>query len=381
MKLGIDASNIRAGGGITHLSAILAAAQPSEHEVDEVYVWSGDKTLAALPTRSWLRPIRETALEGNLLRRTAWRFTSLPRRLRENEIDVLLVPGGVYNGGFRPVVALSQNLLPFEEGERQRFGRSLMRLRIELVRRAQIRTFRRADGVIFNTNTARRIIERELGATGNARTTIPFGVDESFSLAPRPQKPIDDYSWERPFKWLYVSTINLYKHQWNVVAAVAMLRREGLPLSLELVGSTPYEPAHRRLLSAIDEWDPAGEFVRLIGHVHPTDVAATYRDADAAVFASTCETPSFVILESMAAGLPIACAWRSAMPEVLDDAADYFDPEDPNSIADALRGLVISVDRRQALAASAFHRSQKCTWSRCAHETMRFVSDVARKAT
>ena len=31
-----------------------------------------------------------------------------------NKCDILFVPGGIYHGGFRPFVTMSQNLLPFE---------------------------------------------------------------------------------------------------------------------------------------------------------------------------------------------------------------------------------------------------------------------------
>ena len=54
MILGIDASNIRAGGGVTHLRNLLQYGCPSDVGIKKVIVLSGKKTLDQLPERDWL---------------------------------------------------------------------------------------------------------------------------------------------------------------------------------------------------------------------------------------------------------------------------------------------------------------------------------------
>jgi len=54
MILGIDASNIHAGGGVTHLQKILEYAEPEKHNISQVKVWAGRNTLDHLPQKSWL---------------------------------------------------------------------------------------------------------------------------------------------------------------------------------------------------------------------------------------------------------------------------------------------------------------------------------------
>ena len=65
-----------------------------------------------------------------------------------------------------------------------------------------------------------------------------------------------------------------------------------------------------------------------------------------------------ILLEGMAAGLPMACSRMGPMPEILGDAGIYFDPEDANSIAGALRELIESPDLRTKLAQAASDRAQ-----------------------
>jgi glycosyltransferase involved in cell wall biosynthesis len=267
---------------------------------------------------------------------------------------------------------MSRNLLPFQREERARYSRSSwMSTKLLLLRRGQTRTLRRAAGVIFPTEFARRVVSSDTQLTTKSRV-IPYGVSEPFFLAPRPQAAVDP---ARPYRLLYVSTVDVYKHQWHVATAVASLRRRGLPVTLDLVGHA-YPPALDRLTAVCRALDPAGAFIHYRGPATYADLPRHYHTADAFVFASSCESMSNVLMEAMAAGLPIACADRGPMPDVLGDAGVYFDPEDPAAIADAVAGLLASPADRTAFAARAFARAGGQSWRRCADETFQFLREV-----
>ena len=46
--IGIDATNLRAGGGVTHLMELMRTAQPAENDIYHIVVWGGKPTLKAL---------------------------------------------------------------------------------------------------------------------------------------------------------------------------------------------------------------------------------------------------------------------------------------------------------------------------------------------
>jgi len=71
--------------------------------------------------------------------------------------------------------------------------------------------------------------------------------------------------------------------------------------------------------------------------------------ADLFVFASSCETFGISLLEAMAVGLPIACSNKSSLPETLQDGGEYFDPEDDQSIASAVKRLILDPVSRKKL--------------------------------
>jgi glycosyltransferase involved in cell wall biosynthesis len=182
-----------------------------------------------------------------------------------------------------------------------------------------------------------------------------------------------------PIRCLYVSNADLYKHQWNVVRAVAALRRTGLDVVLTLAGGG-HGAAQDRLDSAIAEVDPNRGFVKSAGFVRPADLPAVLDAADIFVFASSCENMPNTLVEGMAAGLPIACSNRGPMPEVLGDAGVYFDPEDSESIAAAIKALVIDDRARRDKARLAFEKARQYSWSRCADETWSFLRSTVDAA-
>ena len=376
MIVGIDASNLRDGGGITHLVELLRAANPAAHGFSQVIVWSGQATLTKIEDRPWLVKSHQSLLDKRLPYRIFWQRFRLSGLARMTGCDVLFVPGGSYAGNFHPMVTMSRNLLPFDWRELRRYGWSFTSFRLMFLRWTQSRTFHRADGLIFLTQYARDAVMSIIKAAASQTTIIPHGVGHQFASPPREQLPISQFSVNQPFRILYVSIIDMYKHQWHVADAVAQLRGSGLPVVLDLVGPA-YPPAMERLKKTLDRVDPAGEFVRYAGPLPHDELHARYAEAELCLFASSCENMPNILLEGMASGLPIACSNRGPMPEVLGDAGVYFDPEDTNDIARALRELIESPELRARLAKASFERAQAFSWQRCAGETFGFLAEVA----
>src|SRR5262245_11060618 len=159
MRLGIDASNIRGGGGVTHLVSVLSAADPRAHGIDRVIAWAPRETLVRLPRRPWLDARTAPALNRGTVRRLFWQRYVFPRAVR-SDADFAWVLGGNAGDGLGRFVAMSQNMLAFEPQERARYGRSAMGLRLALLARSQPRTFARASGALFLTRYAESVVRR-----------------------------------------------------------------------------------------------------------------------------------------------------------------------------------------------------------------------------
>lgn len=376
LTIGIDATNLRSGGGVTHLVELLAAAEPTRQDIARVVIWAGSQTLAVVADRPWLEKRQPASLDRGLLHRTLWQRRRLSKEAVSAGCDLLFVPGGSYAGRFCPVVTMSRNLLPFELKELLRYGWSQNTLRLFLLRWVQTRSFRRADGVIFLTKAAKASVLRVAGPIKAECPIIPHGLNPRLRLEPRKQRPIDSYHAEHPYRVIYVSIIDQYKHQWHVIEGVAALRREGWPLALDLVGPA-YPPALVRLNAAISRFDPEGKWVRYCGAVPYSALHELYAQADLGLFASSCENMPNILLETMAAGLPVACSDREPMPEVLGVAGLYFDPERPDDIARAMREFIVSPALRREKAEASYTTALAFDWKRCADETFSFLARVA----
>jgi glycosyltransferase involved in cell wall biosynthesis len=338
-------------------------------------VWGGSANLARLPEPPWLDKRAVPALDGGLAKRLLWQRFRLPALARQ-QCDVLFVPGGNASpGGFHPMVTMSRNMLPFEWRELRRYGLSFMTARLLLLRFGQARTFARADGLIFLTGYARDAVSRVAKLPPRV-CVIPHGVEERFRLAPREPRPLSDCSPERPLRALYVSIVDVYKHQWHVARAVHTLRAAGLPIAIDFVGPA-YPAALIRFQAALRTLDPEGRGLRYVGAVPFAKLHELHAAADLFVFASSCENMPNVLLEGMAAGLPIACSSRGPMPEVLGEAGVLFDPERPDEIAAALRLLAEDPALRRRLAQAAGERARQFSWERCARETLAFIAATA----
>ena len=377
--VGIDATNLRRGGGRTHLIELLRAANPVHQGVLRVVVWGAAETLALLDERDWLEKAAPSALEGGVLRRIAWQRFSLSDAARRIGCDVLFVPGGSYAGHFKPVVTMSRNMLPFEWTELKRYIWSPLALKLILLRWMQSKSFRHADGLIFLTKYARREVLSVTGAINGADKVIPHGLSDRFRIQPRPQRDISAFSVDSPFRLLYVSIIDQYKHQWHIVDAIAKLRLlTDWPLSLDLVGPS-YGPAMKKLLNTMNNHDPAKKWIRYHGPVPYDALHTLYDQADLGIFASSCENMPNILLETMAAGLPVACSDRGPMPEVLGNAGIYFNPEKSDEIMCALYKLIDTPTLRIDKANASYTASCAYNWQRCADETFSFLAQVAAK--
>ena len=374
--IGVDATNLRIGGGITHLIELMSHANPDRYNIKQIIVWGCIESLDRLPTKNWLKKINIGSVHGGHIRRNLWQRFCLSKAAKQAGCDLLFVPGGNYIGRFSPVVTMSRNMLPFQWKELFRYGTSFMTFRLMILRQLQAFSFRHAQGLIFLTDHARITVGKTVGKISGKSTVIPHGLSARFSTPPKEQHPIETYSTSKPFRLLYVSIIDVYKHQWALVDAVDLLRQEGFPIELDLIGPA-YRPSLRKLQFHIQKSTDNGSWAHYRGNIPYAELAHQYAQADLGIFASSCENMPNILLETMAAGLPVASSNLGPMPEVLCDAGLYFDPENTLDIATVIRQYLLSPQLRAEKSHASFLLSQRYSWSKCADQTLSFLADVA----
>jgi len=99
-------------------------------------------------------------------------------------------------------------------------------------------------------------------------------------------------------------------------------------------------------------------------------LAVYYQNAAAFVYPSLYEGFGIPPLEAMALGCPVICSNTSSIPEVVGDAAEYFDPKYDESIRASIENVLQSTERRVELIRKGYRKCAEYSWDRCATETL-----------
>jgi len=367
----INAINLRDGGGLTHLIELLRNVDFEKYIFKKVIIVGSDSTISKISNKNWLQKESHYFLNSGFLGIQCWRIFYFKRFLIKNRCDLLFDPGGGYSGSFRPYVTMCRNMLVFEHAERNRYKYSLVYFRLLILKTIQFKSFQNASGIIFISNYAKLFLERELKFRPLLCHVINHGVSPQFDLPVKQQKDIKKYSSESSFKLLYVSIIDLYKHQDKVAEAVLKLREVDMfPIELSFVGPI-YKPAFDKL----KKWmSPIyGNSVKYLGKIDYNNLNDLYKNSDAFIFASSCENMPNILIEAMRSGLPICCSNKGPMPEFLETNGFYFDPENVESIYKVLKEMILNPIKRQEKAMGSKACSYKYTWNKCASETFFFL--------
>lgn len=369
--VGIDATRNRSGGAVSHMIGLLSAGNPISYGVLQVHLWAYDELLDAIEEQAWLVKHRVLATHGSIIKQILWQYFRLPVLARGMGLDVIFNTDAGSLCPYRPCVTLSQDMLSFEPGEMQRYRwLSKERMRLELLRFIQLRSLKRSEIALFLSEHAARVIGKL--ATLSKISVVPHGINPVFFQASALRRPWPENG---PIHCLYVSNVAPYKHQWHVVNAIAQLRNAtGFDLRIRFVGGG-IGSAMAELRKALSVHDPHFSFVQLERYIPNKAIVDELAHADLFVYASSCENLPITLLEAMAAGLPIASSNRGPMPEVLGDAAAFFDPEKPTDIAKALMSIIANVNFRKRIAADALIRAKRYTWQRCAGLTWQALVD------
>lgn len=376
MHLGIDATNIRQGGGVTHIVQLLSAASPREQGISKITIWCSPQLAKLLSKQQWL-DIRSGAwVVGGSLWRFCFQHLFLSLEMRKAGCEVAFFPGSTLPLiSLLPAVTISQNMLPFELDKAALFGRfSLMYLKMCVLRCLQSISFKRAVGVIFLSRYAQIKINQCVNIDG-LQALIPHGIETRFIGQPRLQKPIEAYSVIEPFRFLYVSILMPYKHQIEVLRALKELRDSGCPVALDLIGPS-WGWYGKNVQDEIKKLDPEGAFFHYLGEIPFDTLHGAYHKSDAFIFASSCENLPNILIEAMAAGLPVACSSDGPMPEVLGVKSFYFDPRLTASIVSILKQMMSSTDKRVEYSMNGFHGAENYRWKKCSDQTFSFISNI-----
>ncbi len=230
-----------------------------------------------------------------------------------------------------------------------------------------MKRFGRVEHFIADSENTKTDMIELLGMNGEDITVVYPGVDPRY-------RPVDPHGVRervtggKPYL-LFLGTVEPRKNLVNLLKAFA-----GVDEDVMLVLSGLRGWGYGEVSEAIRDLALA-ERVRFAGFTPEEDLPALYSGADLFVYPSWYEGFGLPPVEAMACGAPVASSTGGSLPEVLGDAAVYFEPGDVESMRQAIQTLLSDGELRRRCIDRGVERAKTYTWRNCATG----VCDVYRK--
>lgn len=174
---------------------------------------------------------------------------------------------------------------------------------------------------------------------------------------------------------IYIGNVYPHKNPENLALGYALAKKEKFPdLRLVFVGEEDF--FYRRLKKFI--LDQGIRDVIFTGKIDDRELSVVLRSAN------LCGRPSFYEgfelppLEAMACGVPVVCSNHECALEILVNSAYYFDPRDPQSIAQAIKKVLTNDELRQTLIQKGYAQSKKYSWQKMAQKTLAIYENATK---
>jgi glycosyltransferase involved in cell wall biosynthesis len=388
MRIAINAVAVHGGGSLTYLLNILKAlcAISGDHHLMVILSPRQASLLVSIPRRIQGVLCRGVPRQAGL--RMIWEQTILPVLLWRWNVDVLYA---AFDTAVLlspvPVVLLSHNCDPFVS---TRLSRSVYgRARNLILRFLGILSARKARTVVFVSNSSAKMLSHKMRIPESKTRVVYHGWSPTQGTETDGCRLPEDL----PRRYL-LSVADLYPHK-NLevlLEAFQLLTAKGsYSGDLVLVGARRKNAwGYGQRLLALRETLSCRDRIHFVGSIPHPQLFAVYRKADLFLFSSLSETFALPLVEAMASRVPLVVAdWRMAPggetdrinvgPEICADAAEYFNPLDPCSLAVAIDRVLTDPQKQKELAGRGWDRVQDFTWQRSATALLRiFEESVTR---
>ena len=299
-------------------------------------------------------------------------FFAWPRILKRQKINLFHSPISYVPPGVKiPAIVTVHDLRYFHYPE------TYTRLRGKFLERIIPKSAHSAVKILTVSNATKKDIIKYLNVSADKIQVIHEGID-----AARFQAQYSEQNYQSVKKkyrlpdryFLTVGHLEPRKNYERLFESLAILaERYHIKIPLVVVGQENwyfqkiYDKVKKLKLS---------DSIHFTGFVNDADLPVLYQKADLFIAPSLFEGFGFTPLEAMAAGIPVAASNTSSHPEILGDAATYFDPYDPEEIAQTMRDVFSDMDLRSTFVQKGRRRVQKFTWDSCCAQTFREYEKV-----
>lgn len=230
---------------------------------------------------------------------------------------------------------------------------------------------RRALHVLTPSEYVKKKLHDELGVDLEKITVTYEAADPKFTQWRK--KPLSEgqkrqvlykYNIREPFL-IYVGNAFPFKNLDRLLEAMKSLDPE-----IKLINPSVRGVFYERLASKVHRLGLEHRVV-LPGFIPDEDLSVLYRTASVYVLPSLSEGFGLPALEAMASGLAVACSDIPVLREVCGEAAVFFDPYNPQSMASVINKVLSEGKLRENLIFKGLERVKDFSWEETAKKTLK----------
>lgn len=232
--------------------------------------------------------------------------------------------------------------------------------------RSKRRAVERADHIISVSQNTKNDLINIFNIPADKIDVVHLGIDFPEIVEDIP------YSIQKPYI-MYVGDRRGYKNFELLLKVLADNSSFLSECSLLAFGGGDFTTDEKRLFSKL------GLEPRYIIHKSGNDMELwkAYANATAFVYPSQYEGFGLPPLEAMSLGCPVISSNSSSMPEIIGDAAEFFDPKDPGALFKAISKVTSSLDYQEKLRALGRRRAEQFSWRLCAEQTLQVYQKLS----
>ncbi|MBN1688967.1 MAG: glycosyltransferase [Candidatus Omnitrophica bacterium] len=239
-----------------------------------------------------------------------------------------------------------------------------------------------ADAIIAPADHTKKTIMETYGIEGNKIYVVPYGVDSGFFTRKSEDEvlPIrSKYKIHKPYLF-YPAGFWPHKNHRKLFEAVAILKKKDQwPYQLVLSGSLEWKESAEKIKSGMRELG-LSENVVILGEVLPRELPVLYSGAEAMIYPSIFEGFGLVLFEAMACQCLVLYSSATTLPEVAGNVGLPFDPNDAESISDAIwRMSQQGQGWKQKQRDLGLARAKSFTWEKTADAILEVVEQTSMK--
>jgi glycosyltransferase involved in cell wall biosynthesis len=239
-------------------------------------------------------------------------------------------------------------------------------------------TVRKAHSIIAISNSTKQAMVKTFNLPENKVKVVYEGVDERFQIIEN-HATIKEvkifYGISKPFIF-YVGVWRNHKNLEGLIKAFNILKNDH-QIEHQLVLGGQEDPHYPKIRQTINQ-SPFKNDIITPGFIASKDLPALYNAAQVFVVPSFIEGFGLIGVEAQSCGIPVASSNTTSMPEVLGEAAIYFDPHNIQEMAQRISQILHNPELRKDLRNKGLANIQRFSWQNCAKQTLAIYRAASR---